>query len=348
MNTLTFDTNPYLKDILSQPEAVKNTLNALYDVSIPASITERIKSGELKRIVLTGMGSSYHGLHPLHLDLIENGLTSIMMETSELVYYAPKLFNANTLIVAVSQSGMSAEITRLLSKTKGRVQVIAVTNNADSPLTRQAEAALITRAGTENSVSCKTYVAMLAALSILSELLAGRGARDMLLTISETSLYMEQYLNEWREHVETLKSLLSNTAHLILSGRGASLAAVGTGGLIIKEAAHFPAEGMSCAAFRHGPLEMTSPGLFFLAFAGDVRTSALNAGLVEDVLAIKGSAALVSETSSAEVFKISAGSSWLRSIMEILPVQMISLALAQLRGHDAGRFANATKVTMTE
>ena len=50
--------------------------------------------------------------------------------------------------------------------------------------------------------------------------------------------------------------LLNNTRHLFLVGRGASLASVATGALIIKESDHFHAEGMSSAAFRHGPFEM--------------------------------------------------------------------------------------------
>ena len=56
--------------------------------------------------------------------------------------------------------------------------------------------------------------------------------------------------------------------HLFLVGQGASLAAVGTGAGIVKEADHFHGEGMSSAAFRHGPFEMLSDETFVLVFGG--------------------------------------------------------------------------------
>jgi len=116
----------------------------------------------LRRIVLTGMGSSYHVLHPLMYTLIHCGLPAQMIETSELIHYAPALIEPHTLVIAVSQSGRSVEIIQLLERAHNKAPLISVTNSPDSPLATQSEATVLTYAGEEYTVSCKTYLTALA------------------------------------------------------------------------------------------------------------------------------------------------------------------------------------------
>ena len=104
----------YLRDVLDQPRALDDTLAGLQEPKKLRELAARLQKGEFKRVVLTGRGSSFHGLHPLRLERIDHGLTAIMVETSELVHYMRRLFDLKTLIVAVSQSGQSAEVVRLL------------------------------------------------------------------------------------------------------------------------------------------------------------------------------------------------------------------------------------------
>jgi glucosamine--fructose-6-phosphate aminotransferase (isomerizing) len=338
----------YLNDILNQPTAIRDTLAGLKDLSAVRPFRERLASGDLRRVMLTGMGSSYHALHPLHLTLIARGLTAQMIETSELIHHASALLEPRTLVVAVSQSGRSAEIVRLLDQARGRTSVVAVTNTVDSPLATWADAVVLTRAGSESTVSCKTYVAALAALALVGDSLSGQDVARTLAELEAAPEAAARYLADWEAHVAALRQRMAQVKHLIIAGRGASLAAVGTAGLIIKEAAHFPAEGMSAGAFRHGPLEMVSPELFVLVYAGNERTVDLNARLVADVRAVGGQAALVRQASEPEVFALPPAPELVRPLLEILPAQMISLALAQLRGHAAGRFEHGTKVMTTE
>ena len=93
------------------------------------------------------------------------------------------------------------------------------------------------------------------------------------------------YLASWRSHVEWLAERLDGVRAVYYTGRGPSLAAAGSAGLITKESTHRPSEGMSSAAFRHGPMEMLDEDVFLLAFAGAARTRALNEALVADVRA---------------------------------------------------------------
>jgi glutamine---fructose-6-phosphate transaminase (isomerizing) len=338
----------YLRDILDQPPALEDTLRALDRSKELLELAESLHHGGFHRIVLTGMGSSFHALHPLNLQLISRGLTAIMVETSELIHYKANFFDPKTLIIAVSQSGQSAEMVRLAEVNRNRSAVIAVTNTPQSSLVQHATAALFTEAGPEFSVSCKTYVTALMVLKWLGDTLCQRDATQSRRELGNAAPAVGAYLADWKSYVSVLMQKLDGIRHLFLVGRGASLAAVGTGALIVKESDHFHAEGMSSAAFRHGPLEMLSEEIFVVVFSGDEKTRELNHRLLADVQQGGGRAELVGETASLECFRLADHGSSVRSILQILPIQMITLALAALAGREPGKFELATKVTTTE
>jgi glutamine---fructose-6-phosphate transaminase (isomerizing) len=338
----------YLRDILDQPRALEETLAGL---EVPESLRRlagRLREGEFRTVVLTGMGSSFHALHPLNLELIDHDFTTIMVETSELLHYQNRLFDAKTLIVAVSQSGQSAEVVRLLEMNGGKSSVIAVTNTPGSPLAEQADASILSHAGVEFSVSCKTYLAALMALWWLGDIVCDRDLQRSRQDLATASRTVRDYLFRWKEYVQDLANMLEGTRNLFLVGRGPSLAAVGTGALTIKESDHFHAEGMSSAAFRHGPFEMLSDETFVLVFAGEDKTRELNHRLFADIREQGGRAELVGEGATSPSCLLPSAPRSIRSILEILPVQMVTLALAAQVGREPGRFELASKVTTKE
>jgi glucosamine--fructose-6-phosphate aminotransferase (isomerizing) len=338
----------YLHDILDQPHALEETLAAL-EVSEPLQqLTTHLQQGKFKTLILTGMGASFHALHPLNLELINHGLVALMIETSELVHYQSRLFDSTTLIIAVSQSGQSAEVIRLLEINRGNSSIIAITNTAESPLAEQANALIVTRAGKEFSVSCKTYVTALMALKWLGDVLCRGDLGQTRRQFNADCPAVRNYLADWKNHVLNLAKSMENAQHLFLVGRGSSLAAVGTGALIIKESTHFHAEGMSSAAFRHGPFEMLGVKIFVLVFAGDGKTRMLNQRLLNDIRGQRGRAELVGEDAPFPPTTLPTASRAIQSILEILPVQMITLALAAQLRREPGRFEFASKVTTRE
>jgi glucosamine--fructose-6-phosphate aminotransferase (isomerizing) len=340
--------NDYVRDILDQPRALEATLQ---NFSVPCSfaqIIRRVAQGEIQRVVLTGMGSSFYALHPLHARLTAAGLTTVMLETSELLYYFPSLLDERSLIIAVSQSGRSAETVRLLNVNARRFVLIGVTNTADSPLALQADSVFLTTAGEEFSVSCKTYVAALAALDQLGSLLTNADLVETAAELAQAVPIVRRYLASWRDHVFELAACLEGARDLFLAGRGGSLAAVGTGGLIIKESTHRHSEGMSSAALRHGPFEMLSQETFVLVFEGDEKTSGLNVRLVGDIRQNGGRAELIGPSAELASLRIPQARPSVLPIFEILPVEMVTLALAAQAGREAGRFTLGSKVTVTE
>ena len=338
----------YLRDILDQPQALDETLATLEVSKTLHRLAVRLQEGKFKTVVLTGMGSSFHALHPLNIELINHGLTAMMVETAELLHYRSRLFDPKTLIVAVSQSGQSAEVVRLLEINRGKSSVIAITNTPGSPLAERADATILSQAGQEFSVSCKTYVTALMALQWLGDVVCKRDLRRTRQELKTASPAVRDYLARWKEHVQSLSQMLKGARHLFLVGRGSSLAAVGTGALIVKESDHFHAEGMSSAAFRHGPFEMLSDETFVLVFAGEPKTRELNQRLFEDVLEEQGRAELVSEGAVSPPCALPSAPQSIHPILEILPVQMVTLALAAQVGREPGRFELTSKVTTKE
>ncbi len=339
----------YLANILEQPGALRATVAGIDDGAVPISLLERIQSGAIRSILLTGMGASYHALQPLTLELVASDLPAQRIETSELIYHAPRLLNPNHLLIAVSQSGQSVEILKLLEQARTlHAPVLGITNTPDSPLARTAEYVILTQAGSEFSVSCKTYIATLGALQVISAMLQGQDTARARTELAQAATAMETYLGRWERHVAALQPSLTGIEHMVLLGRGASLAAVGTGALVIQEAAHFPAQGMSSAALRHGPFEMISPRLFALVFHGTPPTMELNARLVTDVRAAGGRAFLVTESTDENVFALPPVPPAVLPLLEILVPQMLSLALAERIGHMPGKFERITKVTTIE
>ena len=326
----------YLRDILTQPAALAETLAGLDRASLRDAV-HRCGEGRFDRIILTGMGGSYWALYPLYLALLKGGRQALLIETSELIYPLPALLDSRTFLIVCSQSGRSAEIVHVLDVKHADCFTLAVTNTPDAPLAHRADAVVLTRAGEEFTVSSKTYVTALMALEWVADALAGVSEAQSRDRLSQAAPAVAEYLRDWRGRVSQAEAELNGVRDVFVLGRGPSLAAAGTAGLIIKESTHLHGEGMNAAAFRHGPWEMIHPALYALVLEGD--QTELAERLVRDIIAEGGRASL---------FRASGVAPSLRPIMEILPVEILTLALASLAGREAGKFERATKVTTTE
>jgi glucosamine--fructose-6-phosphate aminotransferase (isomerizing) len=292
------------------------------------------------------MGGSLYALYPLHLELTRNGYISQWVETAELIHFQSSALGPDTLVIAVSQSGRSAEMVSLLGQGGSGATIIGVSNTQDSPLAQKSHVSVLMSAGEESSVSCKTYLATLVTLRWLAARLIGNATVDA--DLANAAALVRQYLAGWRTHVEALTDRLRPVKQMFLAGRGDSLATALTGGLILKESAHFPAEGMSSAAFRHGPFETIAPSILVVVFTGGDRLADRNRKLAADIREAGGDAELVGHDSAQDVFRLPPAPESVRPVLEILPVQMISLALAANQGREAGRFERASKVTDVE
>jgi glutamine---fructose-6-phosphate transaminase (isomerizing) len=338
----------YCADILNQPSALEATLDAC---KIPDALNEirvRLQNGRLKRIVLTGMGASFFALSPLAIALAEHGYEVVHEETSELIYYRPGLLNRESLVVAVSQSGRSAEIVRLLELNERRAAVLSVTNDPQSPLALQGDAVMLTVAGEEFSVSCKTYICIQAALATIGGFLCEENSETVQSELRAAVPLLKSYLKNWKDHVQELAPYLEGIEHVFCVGRGASMGAARTGALINKESVRMHAEAMSSAAFRHGPMELLKANTFVAVLQGAPLTASLNERLVADVRTTPGKAQLIGDHAELAAFRLPGFQARSAAILELLPFEMMTLAFGYLLGREAGVFWYGGKITSTE
>ena len=333
-------TPSYLDDIRAQPAA----LAVLLQHGLSRECRQLLTSFErFDRIVLTGMGSSLQGCWPLYLRLAAAGFPVWWVETAELLGPAGGLLTPQSLLWIVSQSGGSAEVVALLDHLPApRPQVLGTTNDVASTLARSADVVLELHSGEEHTVSTKSYLNTLAALALAGDCITGATPEPELQRAPDG---LAAYLHQWSEHLAALDASVREDAIFVL-GRGASLAAANTGALIIKEAAKHPVEGMSAPQFRHGPLELAGPGIAVLLLAGSPAQHSHNRALFDDLADAGANAVWLTTHASGERHQLPAlGGSTGRSIAEILPLQVLSVVLADRAGLEPGAFQRIGKVT---
>ena len=343
--------NPYISDILAQPDALRRAVNK-FSAQPLDSICQLLKDGEFDRIIVTGMGSSHNASYPAYLQLAKLPVPVMLVNAAELLHYLSGQIGARTFLWINSQSGRSAELMHLLERIKATPPActLASVNDETSPLATAANVCLPIHAGPETTVSTKTYINMLAINLLTSLHLTGQDLDTAKSQILSTADKMESYLKDWQSHVAHIASLLGDFDKLFIIGRGPSMSSVWTGALICKEAAKCGAEGMNAADFRHGPLELASPSLIALVIAGSSITSALNHELAFDIVKHGGHSIWLDTATNAQLPTILHPSTadLIRPLVEILPLQLLTLALASRKGIQPGHFRVVGKVTSKE
>ena len=349
MNPL--DHNPYIQDILSQAESVKAALTN-FDATSLTTLIRSIQRADFDRIVLTGMGSSLFASYPIWLQLINSGFPAYWIDCSELIHHAQPIITKRTLVWITSQSGRSAEIVSLLEIVKqSGAAILATVNDLKSPLAAAASYHVPIHAEVERTVSTRTYVNTLAVSQLTVLALTNGDIQKGLDELHTTAEAIADYLASWQTQLHTIGERIKRTPDLILLGRGSSLAAAYTGALILGEASKVAAIGMQAGEFRHGPLELASDKLTVLLFAGLQETQELNANLHRDLneagahpIWITAQDGIQLQTQLRRPHAVGIG----LPLAEIIPIQMLTIHLAQENGIEPGRFFRTGKVTFTE
>jgi glucosamine--fructose-6-phosphate aminotransferase (isomerizing) len=343
--------NPYISDILSQPAALRKALEN-YPAAQIEQVRDQLQQGKFSRIVLTGMGSSYNAAYPAWLKMLPGSTPIIHVNTAELLHYGQEMIDAKTLLWINSQSGRSIEIVRLLDNLKDRRPAfqLSMSNYLESPMAQRADLAVPIHAGDEATVSSKTFINMLTMLYLSSIQLTGGDWQTALDSMLQAADAMEAYLAEWQDKVNELDTKLGEVDQLLIVGRGASMGAVWNGALISKEASKCTFEGMNVADFRHGPLELASSRLTLLMLEGAPQTSRINRELAREVIGFGGNVLWLSTKPDPDLpgLLLPEVDEIARPLVEILPMQMLTLVMSQRHGIEPGKFRNIGKVTLDE
>jgi glucosamine--fructose-6-phosphate aminotransferase (isomerizing) len=352
--------DPFIAEIAGQPAALRRAAEGLTS-QLPAltRLAGMARDGERSALpIFTGMGSSYFACYPAVTELAAARVAALHVDTAELLHFRRELLGPDTSLIAVSQSGRSAELVRLaeeLEESADRPTTVAVTNGLDNPLAAGADIALDTMAGNEACPSTITFAAALVVVAAVGAVLAGESAADVparLLAEAESAAAAVEQLMAEPSLADRLVERLGSRDAVVLLGRGASRAAAEMGALTLKEAVGLPAESLETGQFRHGPLEIAGPGLAALVIAVEPETLALDIGLTEELLAAGAAVALVSREGDgpAATLRVPIGevSRALAPAVAIVPAQLLAWQLAVLGGREPGSFVRASKVTTRE
>jgi len=340
----------YKAEILSQPSNLRNALWN-FDPSGLEGLKQQIQRSAYDRLILTGMGASYYSLYPAWINLVSIGIPLLYVDLAELTHFAAELVTQKTLLWVVSQSGRTAELKSVLDKEKLLPAfVLATVNDLSSPLAQSADYLLPIHAEVEKTVSTRTYINSLAVNLLAALFLKGEDIQNKINIFLKAADALESYLQPLDERVDELKTKVGLPEHLVLIGRGASLASAWMGSLMMQEAAKFPALAANAGQFRHGPLEMVDERITAIVLAGAQVTRYLNLHLMRDLLQYKAKGFWLADEISATLpsIPIPAVDELALPILEIAALQMLSISIAELRGLEAGKFFRLGKVTLEE
>ena len=300
--------------------------------------------------VIAGIGASLNACKALENLLCAQGVNAIAIEAGEMLHYRHDRYR-EAVFVLVSRSGESVEVVKLLSMLKGRVPVIGVTNEPDSALVRAADVVLDVRSLPDEMVAIQSYTGTLLTLFLLA--MTANDALDAAYReVDALMVRMAPWIDSSLRAIRGWDSFLEGSPSIYALGRGPSVGSALQAALLFGEVSKAPAVGMAVATFRHGPIEVVDSGFKGLIFAASGRTRDLNLALARDLQRFGGTVRVIGahEESDSELQWIETPpcSEGLAPLVEIIPVQVAAMRLAELKGIEVGSFRFAPKITTNE
>lgn len=324
--------------------------------AIPAKMLRKLVGHRPPVVVFTGMGSSMFAAYAAQAFLTALGIRAIVWETAELLHHHLKFLGPDTLLVAVSQSGETVEITRLLDSLSKKVSIVAVANVEASTLARRGNLLLPMMAGRQRTVSTKTYMCSVAVLMYLAFAIARKPHQPLTQTLIQAIEAQERILVLHGVCTPPTVEFFDDPPYVALMSRGADLASVYQGALMLKEVARLGAEPISAAQFRHGPIEIISPTHRYVIFARQGRgskTGRFLINLAEDIRSYGGRVLLLTDLpfenrTNVRLIRVGSLRLGLGTLIDTLHIQLLAHDLAVRANRDPGKFWIAEGVTHVE
>jgi glucosamine--fructose-6-phosphate aminotransferase (isomerizing) len=357
-----------LKEIYEQPQAVFDTLSGRLlpdhtDVRIEELRLDEADLQAARRIVIVACGTSWHaGLVGKFLMEDRCRLPVEVDIASEFRYRNP-VVNEETLLVAVSQSGETADtLAAMREAAKQGAHTIAVCNVLDSSIARAADDALYTHAGPEIGVaSTKAFMTQLTALNLLSMWLGrARGtisaekAAKMASALAHLPALLDQALR-LDSQVKTIAHRFYQERDFLYLGRGMSYPIALEGALKLKEISYIHAEGYPAGEMKHGPIALIDESVPVVVLAPRDRHYDKVVSNMEEVIARGGRVIAVCSEGDDEIrekadacISIPPASEELLPLLLSVPLQLLAYHIAVLKGTDVDQPRNLAKSVTVE
>jgi glucosamine--fructose-6-phosphate aminotransferase (isomerizing) len=356
-----------LKEIEEQPEAVKETIGGRLGPDGRLILDELAISDEdirgFHQAVIVACGSSYHSAMVGKYAIERWTRIPTQVEIASEFRYRDPVVDRNTLVIAISQSGETADTLEALRHARQQgAWVMAVTNTVGSSIARESDAVFYTRGGPEVAVaSTKAVMTQLAAMYLVGLHLAQvRGTRDAdevrshYRDLAEIPALIEQTLTRM-DGVRKMAREISSAERVLFLGRHVGYPMALEGALKLKELAYVSAEGMPAGEIKHGPIALIEQGTPVVVVA---TRHALSAKLVTNVQEIKarGARTIVIATDGDEsatpyadhLIRLPDTKSLLSPLLTLVPMQVFAAEYAMARGLDVDQPRNLAKSVTVE
>ncbi|HUU00640.1 MAG TPA: SIS domain-containing protein [Myxococcota bacterium] len=343
------------KEIYSQPAVLERLLarESKRTRKIGASIKRSAKRSAVRTVFMVARGSSDNaGLYGKYLFGARNSLVTAMAAPSLFTLYKQPPDLSGCLVLAISQSGASKDLGRVLEEARRQgSRTLVITNTPGSPLADLADDVIPLHAGVERSVAAtKSYTAQLLSLAMLS--VALRGSEKDIEKLARVPQALQAVL-DGAEPIAAAAERYRYMQRLAVIGRGYNYSTAFELSLKLKELAYLNAEPSSSADFRHGPIAVVEEGFPVMLIAPSGKTLA-------DMLALAGALSkrraeliVISDNKrlrAQATTPLAYGSGlpeWLSPLLAVVPGQLFAMHLAAARGCPLDKPRGLTKVTVT-
>ncbi|PAY23700.1 glutamine--fructose-6-phosphate transaminase (isomerizing) [Dietzia natronolimnaea] len=359
-----------LKEIAEQPKAVADTLLGHFQDGRIVLDEQRISDQDLRdidKVFIVACGSAYHsGIVAKYAIEHWTRLPCEVEIASEFRYRDPVL-DRSTLVVAISQSGETADTLEAVRHAKSqKARVLAVCNTNGSQIPREADAVLYTHAGPEIGVaSTKAYLAQITANYLVGLALAqARGTKypdEVAAEFRQLEKMPEaiQHVVDSLDPVREIARELAGSKSVLFLGRHVGYPTALEGALKLKELAYMHAEGFPAGELKHGPIALIEDDLpVFIVMPPVEGRGVLHSKLVSNVQEIRARGArtiVIAEEGDEAVRPLSdhfipipASTTLLQPLLATIPYQAFAAEVAAARGYDVDKPRNLAKSVTVE
>jgi len=356
-----------LKEIMEGPEVIENTLRGrllLDGEGAKLGGLESVKDqlAEIERIIIVGCGTAYYaGLVGEYMIEEHTGIPVEVELGSEFRYRKPVL-NQKTMLLAISQSGETADTLEAIreGKRKGAI-TIGICNTVGSTIARETDAGVYNHAGPEIGVaSTKALVSQITALALLT-LFLGRqrkmsksDAKEIALQLKALPGKVQQILDS-KEKIEAMASKYAGARDFLYIGRKYNYPIAFEGALKLKEISYIHAEGCGAGEMKHGPLAMIDENFPTMAIAPSDTVFEKLASNIQEIKARKGPVIAIATEGNTEILSLADDVLFvpetiemLQPILSVVPLQLFAYYFAKAKGYNVDRPRNLAKSVTVE
>ena len=354
-----------LKEIHEQPKAIEDTLRGRLSDDLKLTFDELDESvvRGLDKIYIVACGTAYHAGLVGKTAIEQLAKIPVSVELASEFRYNNPLIDDKTLVIAVSQSGETADTLAgiRLAKSKG-AYIFAITNVVGSTLSRDADSTFYTYAGPEISVaSTKAYTTQLVSLYLFAIYCAqckGVKTEAELSSIKKELLEMSNSISsalELEEEIKELSKRICQETDLYYLGRGLDYAVAMECSLKLKEISYIHSEAFAGGELKHGPIALIEDNTVVISISTSKDLCAKMDSNIKEIVT-RGAYSIVfvnedtkeAHKSCDEVIVMPASSSLLSPITSVVPLQLLAYYVAKNKGFDIDKPRNLAKSVTVE